>query len=106
MDGSAAPGPVSLELRAELADLYAGYADVLDGDELEAWPDFFTETCRYEVIPRENRELGLPLATVRCESRGMLMDRVFAVRQTQMFAPRYLRHLIGPPRVVAVHGEE
>jgi 3-phenylpropionate/cinnamic acid dioxygenase small subunit len=32
--------------RLELYDLYTAYADCLDSDALERWPEFFTEDCR------------------------------------------------------------
>lgn len=99
MDGAVTP-PLALELRAEIADLYAEYGDVLDAGEYERWTELFTERCLYLVIPRENHERGLPLATVRAESRGMLEDRVHAIRQTQMYVPRWIRHVIGAPRVL------
>jgi 3-phenylpropionate/cinnamic acid dioxygenase small subunit len=50
------------------------------------------------VIPRENVERGLPLAAIRSESRGYLQDRVVAVRETSMYAPRSQRHVIGAAR--------
>ena len=75
----AAPGlDASLELRARLADLYCAYGDALDDGELERWPDFFTDTCIYKIIPRENYERNLPIALIYCESRDMLADRVVA----------------------------
>ncbi len=83
----------------ELHDHYARYAASLDDGPLEQWPDFFTEECRYEIIPRDNFELGLPVAVMRCESRGMLADRVTAVLETMMFEPRYLRHHITDLRI-------
>ena len=51
-----------LRLRLELEDLFAAYAACLDDGELERWPEFFTDDCRYEIIPRENFERGLPVA--------------------------------------------
>ncbi len=99
MDG-AAMAPLAPELRAEIADLYAEYGDVLDAGEYERWAALFTPHCLYLVIPRENHERDLPLATVRAESRAMLEDRVHAIRQTQMFVPRWMRHVIGAPRVL------
>jgi salicylate 5-hydroxylase small subunit len=39
---------------------------------------------------------------MRCESKGMLRDRVFAIRDTMMYEPRYLRHLISGIRVTAI----
>ena len=92
-------GGVDLETRFAVQDLFARYAAALDDAEYEAWPDFFCDDCLYQIIPRENRERGLPLATVRCESRGMLEDRVVALRQTMMYEPRALRHLISGIRV-------
>lgn len=101
MDGTPPAKAASLELRAEIADLYAEYADVLDGAEYERWPGLFTERCFYAVMPRENHERGLPLATVRCESRAMLEDRVHALRETQMYVPRWVRHVIAAPRLLS-----
>ena len=83
-----------MTLRVELEDLYEAYARLLDDGPLGDWPDLFTEECLYLVIPRENHDQGLPLAIMRCESRGMLRDRVRAVQETIMHEPRYLRHHI------------
>jgi salicylate 5-hydroxylase small subunit len=68
------------------------------------WPDLFTEACLYLVIPRENFDQGLPLAIMRCESRGMLRDRIRAVRETVMHEPRSLRHQITEVQPVAAEG--
>ena len=86
-------------LRFEVEDFYADYAHVLDNDELERWPDFFVEDAFYDVIPRENYDRGLALAIMRCESRAMMQDRVRAIRETLMFEPRYIRHLVSSFRV-------
>ena len=80
-------------LRIQIEDLMAEYTHVLDDGDLNEWPMLFIEDCFYQVIPRENHDQGLPLATIRCESRGMLEDRVMAVQETSMFEPRYLRHI-------------
>jgi anthranilate 1,2-dioxygenase small subunit len=84
---------VALELRARLADLYCAYDDALNDSALERWPEFFAEVCVYRVIPRENVELGFPVALIYCESRAMLMDRVVALRETALFAPRIARRI-------------
>ncbi len=89
----------SLLLRLEVQDHFERYADTLDRGDFEAWPEFFSEACLYQVIPRENWDRGLPLAAIRCESRGMLRDRVTAIRSTMMYEPRYLRHLVSGVRV-------
>jgi anthranilate 1,2-dioxygenase small subunit len=89
-----APGvELGLDLRARLADLYCAYDDALNDGALERWPDLFVETCVYKVIPRENDELGLPVALIYCESRNMLIDRVVALRKTALYAPRIARRI-------------
>jgi len=91
---AAAPGvEAGWELRARLADLYCAYDDALNEGALERWPELFTATCIYQVIPRENVEQGLPVALIYCESRDMLVDRVVALRETALFAPRIARRI-------------
>lgn len=80
--------------RAELRDLYEDYALCLDEDRLEQWPDFFVEDCQYRVLSRENHDADLPVGLIYCLSKGMLKDRVNALRQTTVFEPRSLRHFI------------
>jgi salicylate 5-hydroxylase small subunit len=87
-------------LRCELEDLYARYAAALDDGPLAEWPDFFTADCFYLIQPRDNFELGLPIAIMRCESRDMLLDRVRALEETMLYEPRYLRHHITNLRVI------
>ncbi len=82
------------DLQREVEELYNTYARVLDDGPLEAWPDLFTDPCTYQIVPRENFEADLPLAIMRCESKGMLMDRVHSVQETIVYEPRYLRHHI------------
>jgi salicylate 5-hydroxylase small subunit len=92
---AAAPGlDAPPELRARLADLYAAYDDTLGEGDYERWPEFFTETCFYQITARENYEMGLPLGLMQAESRGMLADRIAAIRKTTLYAPRLMRRLV------------
>ena len=34
-----------------------------------------------------------------CESKGYLMDRVRGVKETSMYAPRFMRHIISAARI-------
>ncbi|MGO4395441.1 nuclear transport factor 2 family protein [Variovorax sp. M-6] len=86
----------------ELARLYAAYAHAVDSGQWDLWPGFFTEQCSYRLQPRENHARGLPLATLSFESRGMLEDRVYGIRETLFHDPYYQRHVVGLPTVHAV----
>ena len=87
------------ELRSAVEDLIHAYVQCIDDDRLEEWPDFFTEDCLYQIVPRENVDQGLPIALMYCDSRGMLQDRVVAHRKANLFAPHLYRHLVSAIRV-------
>lgn len=82
----------------EVQDLFERYVACIDLGQLEHWPNLFTEECSYRIIARENFDETLPLAIMRCESRGMLQDRVTAIRQTMTYMPRHTRHFLSAIR--------
>ena len=86
----------------ELLNLYSEYAMVCDSSEWEKWPDFFTEDAFYRLQPRENFEQGLPLCLLALESRAMIQDRVYGVKETLYHDPYYQRHIVGTPRILSV----
>ena len=88
-----------------LTQLYADYAAIVDAADWDAWCELFTEDCVYRLVPRENHERGLPLATLSFESKGMLKDRAHAIRETLFHDPYYQRHIVGAPRVLRIEGD-
>jgi anthranilate 1,2-dioxygenase small subunit len=89
--------------RLELEELYTDYVHCLDADELERWPDFFTDDCFYRVTSAENYEAGLPLGLIHATSRNMLKDRVSALREANIYEPQRYRHLVSSIRIMAEH---
>ena len=83
----------------DLIQLYAEYASAVSSGQWELWPEFFTEVCSYRLQPRENFERGFPLATLSFESKGMLKDRVYGIRETLFHDPYYQRVVVGAPLV-------
>jgi len=106
MCASSLPGDLRLlderDLLFALDRLNNDYIHALDNDEIEQWPGFFSEDGVYKVLPRENHENGYPIAVMYCEGRGMMQDRITAIRNTLLFAPRALRHITGNTRILAV----
>src|SRR5258707_5593969 len=86
-------------LRLGIDELSAAYADCIDEDRLEEWPDFFVDNCRYLITSRESHEAGLRHGIIYAASRGMLNDRVMAVRRANIFEAQRYRHIIGPVRI-------
>jgi anthranilate 1,2-dioxygenase small subunit len=91
--------------RLELEQLYTDYVHCLDDDELERWPDFFTDDCFYRVTSAENYEAGMPLGLIHATSRNMLKDRVSALREANIYEPQRYRHLVSSIKIVEELGE-
>jgi anthranilate 1,2-dioxygenase small subunit len=86
--------------RLELEQLYTDYVHCLDADEIERWPDYFTEDCFYRVTSAENYEAGMPLGLIHATSRNMLKDRVSALREANIYEPQRYRHLVSSIKIV------
>jgi anthranilate 1,2-dioxygenase small subunit len=93
----------ALLLHREIEEFNNAYAAALDDGRLADWAQMFTDDGFYLIISRENFDRGMPVGLVYCENKGMILDRAFAVEKTEMFAPRYLRHIVGNLQVL---GEE
>ena len=86
---------------ARIAEFLVDYVHDIDDDNLETWPDYFTEDAIYQIIPRENFENDLPLGLLYCEGRGMMVDRIDALRTANIFEPHTHCHTLNPPRIRA-----
>jgi salicylate 5-hydroxylase small subunit len=89
-----------------LQNLYSEYSACLDQGDFEKWPEFFLEECEYRIQPRENYERKMPLSIMWLESKGMLKDRVYGIRETLYHDPYYQRHIVSAPRVIAAEENE
>jgi 3-phenylpropionate/cinnamic acid dioxygenase small subunit len=77
--------------------LNSRYAHTIDSDRLEAWPDFFTDTCLYNITSWDNHKQGLETGIVFCDSKGMLKDRVAGLREANIYEAHRYRHLVMMP---------
>ncbi len=91
-------------VRLGVHELIAAYAECIDEDRLEEWPDFFVEKCHYLITSRHSHEAGYRHGVVYAASRGMLKDRVLALRRANIFEPHRYRHIVGPIRVGEIKG--
>ena len=93
-----------LAIRLGVQELIGSYAETIDEDRLEEWPDLFADPCRYLVISRSNHEAGMRQGVMYAASRGMMLDRVFSIRRANLFEPHRYRHVIGPIRLKGMDG--
>jgi 3-phenylpropionate/cinnamic acid dioxygenase small subunit len=91
-------------VRLGIHELIGEYAERIDEDRLEEWPDLFTDPCRYLIISRANFAAGMRQGVMYAASRGMLLDRVFSLRRANIFEPHRYRHVVGPIRLKTMEG--
>jgi 3-phenylpropionate/cinnamic acid dioxygenase small subunit len=89
-------------VRPGVNELIAAYADCIDDDRLEEWPDFFVDQCHYLITDRESHDAGFKHGVIYCASRGMLIDRVTSLRRVLMYEDHRYRHLVGATRILSV----
>lgn len=85
-----------IELKFTIENLLSEYAACLNNERYAEFPDFFDpEDSRYEILSRENYDLGLPTPIMGCFSHGMIKDRVAQlVDGTLTYHRLNLRHFI------------
>ena len=89
-------------IRDGVRELIGEYAEIIDEDRLEEWPALFADPCRYLVISRSNYEAGMKQGVIYAATQGMLRDRVFTIRNANLFEPHHYRHVVGPIRLKSV----
>ena len=93
---------ITPEAHLRMTLLLEEYGRLLDEDRLEDWVELFTSDCRYEIVSRENRSQNLPLSLMLCDSRDMLHDRVYSLRQANIYNIHSDCHVIGPVKPTAI----
>ena len=94
------------ELRLEIEEFHTQYCWTLDCGDVERWPDYFADDAVYRITARENADAGLPVGLVYADSKAMIRDRAFALKHTQMYAPRTMQHFVTNVRVLEATGAQ
>ena len=84
----------------KLVELNAAYARVIDNERFEEWPKLFHDPCLYKVTTAENVAQGLEAGVIYADSRGMLEDRISALRKANIYERQRYRHIVGLPVVL------
>lgn len=101
MDGM---GNIAVDVRRQIEDLIVDYARAIDDDRVEEWPDFFAEDCLYRIIDRAAYAKGHVVGVMECSSKGMLQDRILALREANVYEPHVYRHLLSGTRILGEEG--
>lgn len=84
-----------------IARAQADYARCIDDDRLEEWPHHFHGRCVYKVTTAANYREGLEGAMIFANSRGMLADRISALREANIYERHAYRHILGLPSILS-----
>lgn len=93
-------------LRERIASLNADYARAIDDDRIEDWPEFFLDECLYKITTADNHRRGLEMGLVYADSKGMLKDRVAALREANIYERQRYRHIVGLPAILREEGTD
>ena len=86
--------------------LQAAYIRCIDNNALESWPDFFVDDCLYVVTTAENRRNGFEAGIIYADTKAMLIDRIAALREANVYEKQAYRHILGLPSILKNGSDE
>lgn len=86
-------------VRLLVEDFLNDYCHQLDDNNVDGWASFFASNGVYQVTTRENEEAGYPLGIILCEGRGMMEDRIKALKTANIFESHVYNHILGRPDI-------
>jgi anthranilate 1,2-dioxygenase small subunit len=92
----------SIALKARIENFVLRSALMIDDGLFDQWLDFFEESSRYIVIPRENKVRGLPGGLMHCENKARLTDRITSLRHANKVNPHFDRHIVSGSLIMSV----
>lgn len=90
-----------IDVMTAIARAQASYVRCIDSDQLEAWPEYFTDPCFYQITTADNYRRGMPAGLIWADTQGMLKDRVSALREANIYERHSYRHMLGQPAVLS-----
>ena len=79
----------------QIQHLLRDYCHALDDGDVDRWTSFFQDDATYQITTRENLASGYPLGIVLCEGRGMMEDRIKALKTANIFESHTYCHITG-----------
>jgi 3-phenylpropionate/cinnamic acid dioxygenase small subunit len=90
-----------MDTKNKVEQLLHDYADCIDEERYEDWPELFLPSASYRIVTREQLRDKLRIGVMECRNRAMMRDRIYSMRNANIFAPHHYRHLLGSIRVVS-----
>jgi anthranilate 1,2-dioxygenase small subunit len=85
---------ITPDIVQRVEQLQMDYANCIDEERYQEWPEFFTEKCLYRIISRDNHRKGMTFGFIFCDSRRMVRDRIASMKSANIFEPHTYRHIL------------
>jgi anthranilate 1,2-dioxygenase small subunit len=85
--------------KTAIENLIIAYAHDIDDGQLDGWPGYFCEDGTYTILTRENLAAGLPMGIMYCQGRGMMSDRIKAMKEANIYEAHTYCHLLGRSQI-------
>lgn len=92
---------ITPEIVQRVEQLQMAYANCIDEERYQDWPNLFAEQGLYKIISRDNHRKQLPFGFVYCDNRRMLRDRIASMMNANIFEPHTYRHILSRSAVSA-----
>lgn len=89
------------DLGSRLIQLNSEYARAIDDGRFEAWPQLFFADCLYKLTSADNHAQGMGAGLMYADTRGMLEDRISALRVANIYERQRYRHIVGLPAILS-----
>jgi anthranilate 1,2-dioxygenase small subunit len=86
-------------------DLLNTYAQCIDDEHYQSWPDFFTDDGVYRITTRSAHRAKMPIGILECRNKGMMKDRIYSMLNANIYAPHHYRHLLSSTVLLGQDGE-
>ncbi len=96
---------VEPEIRLSIEELLTDYCHRLDDGDVDKWTSFFAEDATYKITTLENVKRGYPLGIMYCDGRGMMEDRIKALKTANIFEEHVYCHIISRPEIRKEDGD-
>ncbi len=90
----------SIQPHEKIKRLLLDYCHTLDDGDVDRWSGYFQDDATYQITTRENLDNRYPLGIILCEGRGMMDDRIRALKTANIFESHTYCHITGPLDVV------
>jgi len=94
-----AASTVDPQVRARITALISDYCYQLDDGEVDTRTSFFTDEASYKITTLENFRRGYPLGIMYCEGRGMMEDRIKALKTANIYEEHVYCHIFTRPQI-------